>query len=176
MMPYDAKTIMWQLSFPMSEDEAKILSKKWSEALRQEGIDRLWDWHSPIPEILKTTDTSFITGYPVYDREVMKPEFLKNLWDITLLGDAMHPMSPFKGQGANQAILDALDLARDIATKCGPDSNWREQWLRKTVLEDFEAKVLKRSALKVRDSAEAVKLLHSDAVLHDGDSPRGRGI
>ena len=36
--------------------------------------------------------------------------------------------------------------------------------------------MLERSALKVRDSAKAVKLLHSDAVLHDGDTPRGRGI
>lgn len=88
----------------------------------------------------------------------------------------MHPMSPFKGQGANQAILDALDIARDIATKCDSESDWRKTGLRKTVLEDFENVMLGRSALKVRDSAAAVKLLHSDAVLHDGDTPRGRGI
>jgi hypothetical protein len=73
-------------------------------------------------------------------------------------------------------LLDALDLARDITMKCGPGSQWREKWLRKTVLEDFETRMLERSALKVQDSAAAVELLHSDAVLHEGDSPRGRGI
>jgi 2-polyprenyl-6-methoxyphenol hydroxylase-like FAD-dependent oxidoreductase len=107
---------------------------------------------------------------------MLELEILKNIWDITLLWDAMHPMSPFKGQGANQALLDALDLARDITEKCGLDSAWREKWLRKTLLEDFEKQMLERSTDKVRDSALAVKLLHSDAVLHEGDNPRGRGI
>jgi salicylate hydroxylase len=41
MMPYDENNIMWQLSFPMPEKEAKILSKQGPVALRQEGIDRL---------------------------------------------------------------------------------------------------------------------------------------
>lgn len=176
IMPYDEHTIMWQLSFPMSEDEAKTLSKNGAEALKQEGIDRLWDWHAPIPEILKATETSKISGYPVYDRAVLEPQDLQNFGNITLLWDAMHPMSPFKGQGANQALLDALNLARDITEKCGPDSGWREKWLRETLLEDFEKQMLERSALKVQDSAKAVELLHSDAVLHEGDSPRGRWI
>lgn len=41
MMPYDENTIMWQLSFPMTEEDAKILSKNGPDALKQEGIDRL---------------------------------------------------------------------------------------------------------------------------------------
>jgi salicylate hydroxylase len=176
MMPYEEKHIMWQLSYPLSEESAKILSKKWAEALKQDAIDRLGKWHTPIPEILIHTPVSRITGYPVYDRKPLKAIDLKNFWNVTLIGDAMHPMSPFKGQGANQAILDALELARDIYTKCSPISQWRELWLRKTVLEDFETQMLERSTLKVQDSAKQVQLLHSDEVLYDGDMPRGRGI
>ena len=54
MMPFDSDSIMWQLSFPMSEDEAKNLSNKGSEALKEEAIRRT-NWHKPIPQILKAT-------------------------------------------------------------------------------------------------------------------------
>ncbi len=176
MMPYDTEHIMWQFSYPLSEIEAKTLSKTWAEALKQEVIKRLGSWHRPIPEILLHTPTDRVTGYPVYDRAPITPEYLKDFWNITLIGDAMHPMSPFKGQGANQAILDALELARDIYTKCGPGSHWREIWLRETLLTDFESRMLGRSMVKVLDSAKQAELLHSTAVLHEGDIPRGRGI
>ena len=34
---------------------------------------------------------------------------------ILLMGDASHPMSPFKSQGANQALLDVQSLSKIIA-------------------------------------------------------------
>jgi len=175
-MPYDTEHIMWQLSFPMTESEAKTLSSQGVQAMKDESLRRLGTWHDPIPQMLAATDASDITGYPVYDREILDPALLIGAGNVTLIGDAAHPMSPFKGQGANQALLDALTLARSITTACGPESNWREKGLRNSVLESFEKEMIQRTASKVRDSAKAVRLLHSDAVLHEGNAPRGRGI
>lgn len=173
VMPYALDSVMWQLSFPMPEEEAKALSAQGAEALKEEACRRA-KWHTPVPQILSTTLTAQITGYPVYDRELLKPELLEKAGAVTLIGDAAHPMSPFKGQGANQALLDALALARNISTACTPISDWKATGLREIVLTQFEEEMLARSASKVKDSAEAVKLLHSKGVLREGDGPKGR--
>ncbi len=175
MMPYSSDSIMWQLSFPMSENEAKSLSKRGAQALKKEACIRT-QWHDPIPQILEATLESQISGYPVYDRELLKTEMLEKNGAITLIGDAAHPMSPFKGQGANQALLDALALARGIARGCRPLSKWREVGMRKSVLTEFETEMLDRSAPKVKDSAEAAQFLHSQIVLREADEPRGRCV
>jgi salicylate hydroxylase len=173
MMPYSSDSVMWQLSFPMPEQEAKALSVLGAQALKEEACRRT-QWHDPIPQIMAATLSAEVSGYPVYDRELLKPELLQDAGRVTLIGDAAHPMSPFKGQGANQALLDALALARGIAKGCRPLSRWRELGLRNCVLTEFEAEMLERSASKVRDSAEVVGLLHSNVVLREGDEPMVR--
>ena len=173
IMPYDSESVMWQLSFPMTEENAKILSAKGPKALKEEACRRT-QWHAPIPQILEATLEAQISGYPVYDREVLQPEVFDNAGNTTLIGDAAHPMSPFKGQGANQALLDALALARAISKGCQPLSNWKKIGLRTSVLTEFESEMLSRSAKKVKDSAAAAEFLHSEIVLHQGDEPRGR--
>jgi 2-polyprenyl-6-methoxyphenol hydroxylase-like FAD-dependent oxidoreductase len=175
IMPYSSDSVMWQLSFPLSEEEAKALSKKGARALKEEARLRT-SWHDPIPQIISATQEAQISGYPVYDRELLTPKMLEKAGKITLIGDAAHPMSPFKGQGANQALLDALALARGIFKECRPLSQWRTAGIRKNVLTEFESEMIERSAPKVKDSAEAAKFLHSEVVLHEGDEPRGRSL
>ena len=172
IMPYDSQSVMWQLSFQMSEKEATILSDKGTKALKEEACRRT-QWHDPIPQILAATLETNISGYPVYDRELLELELLEKGKQITLIGDAAHPMSPFKGQGANQALLDALALARGISKGCKPLSQWREIGVRESVLSEFESEMIERSAPKVIDSAEAAEYLHSENVLREGDEPRG---
>ena len=74
-------------------------------------------WHPPIPAILDTTDPATILRNDIYDRD---PVDRWGAGRITLLGDAAHPMTPNLGQGACQAIEDALVLARCLAD--GPDA------------------------------------------------------
>ncbi len=174
MMPYSQEAIMWQFSFPMAESDAKALSAKGVQALKDEAYRRVKEWHSPVPQIVSATLTEQITGYPVYDRQLITTKIMATLGPCTLIGDAAHPMSPFKGQGANQALLDALALARNISVACNPLSNWRQKGIREAVLTEFEEEMVERSAAKVKDSAEAVELLHSKGVLRNGDGPKGR--
>lgn len=175
MMPFAHDSVMWQLSFPIPEKEAKALSEQGPRALKEEASRRT-PWHDPIPQILTATQEAQISGYPVYDRELLTPELLQKGSQITLIGDAAHPMSPFKGQGANQALLDALALARGISKRCGPLSCWKASGIRESVLNEFESEMLTRSAAKVKDSAEAALFLHSETVLHEGNEPRGRHL
>jgi 2-polyprenyl-6-methoxyphenol hydroxylase-like FAD-dependent oxidoreductase len=173
LMPYSSDSVMWQLSFPMPEKEAKALSAQGSQALKAEACRRT-QWHDPIPQILAATLEAQISGYPVYDRELLKAELLEQAGPVTLIGDAAHPMSPFKGQGANQALLDALTLARGISRGCNPLSQWKKVGVRESVLTTFESEMLERSASKVKDSAAAAEFLHSEVVLQEGNAPRGR--
>ena len=166
MMPYSPTSIMWQLSFPIPEDEAKALNRLGGSALKEEALRRCPAWHAPIPQVLVETSMSEITGYPAYDRELLRTDMLPETSRVTLVGDAAHPMSPFKGQGANQALLDALSLARNLYANDEPQKVAQP-------LRAFEAEMLARTAPKVIASAEAAQFLHSDVAIYEGNMSRG---
>ena len=67
-------------------------------------------WHPQVRRIIGAAETCFI--WALFDREPL-PRW--SVGHTTLLGDACHPMYPFMGQGAAQAIEDGATLAACLA-------------------------------------------------------------
>lgn len=75
---------------------------------KREVLERLRGWYAPARMAVEATEDSRILRTDIYDR---KPVGRWGSGRATLLGDAAHPMTPHLGQGACQAIEDAVALA-----------------------------------------------------------------
>jgi 2-polyprenyl-6-methoxyphenol hydroxylase-like FAD-dependent oxidoreductase len=150
------QSIMWQLSFPVGLTIATQLSRD-PMALKQMLLEKCGDWHSPIPEMIERTSLDLLMGIPAFDRDLVPiPDSKNDGLPIALLGDAAHPMSPFKGQGANQALLDAVDLS-DIIAQNNQDFH--------STINQYEDQMLKRVYTKVMQSRERVTSFHRPEAL-----------
>ena len=73
-------------------------------------VRRFGEWHEPIPSLLSRADPSRVLRHDVAELAAPLPSFHHGR--VALLGDAAHPMTPNLGQGACQALEDAVVLAR----------------------------------------------------------------
>ncbi|MHB8587214.1 MAG: FAD-dependent monooxygenase [Candidatus Dormibacteraceae bacterium] len=69
------------------------------------------NWVQPIPTLVGATEETAILRNDMYDRP---PARRWSAGRVTLVGDAAHPMTPNAGQGACQALEDAVALADSI--------------------------------------------------------------
>ena len=91
---------------------------------------------------------------------------LDQTWDalpnLTMLGDAAHVMPPFAGEGANVAMLDALELSECLTSD-------KYDTLQEAI-SFYETNMRKRAAIAARESLENGERMHStgalDAMVH----------
>ncbi|NKX55274.1 FAD-dependent monooxygenase [Arthrobacter mobilis] len=80
--------------------------------LKAMALDRFGHWNQGIAQVIRQTPEEAVMAHELFDR---KPEPVWSGRSATLVGDAAHPMLPFLGQGACQALEDAVALADALA-------------------------------------------------------------
>ena len=153
---------MWQLSFVgLSEEAARALRLDGPDGLRCEALRRTQDCFKPVQELIRGTPKEEIWATGLYDRDPMRALSKDKGTRVTVIGDAAHPMSMFKGQGANQAISDGPRLVKWLIksthTKGAKDIE--------TKLRCFEREMVQAAAPKVLASRNAAVNLHHESAL-----------
>lgn len=117
---------------------------------KAEAVALCRNWAAPVPAIVEGTPEDAIVQNDIMDRPPLR------WWGrsgVTLLGDAAHASTPNLGQGACQALEDAVVLAHCLS-EIGP----KEGALRK-----YERLRIPRTTAVVRDSWQTGKLLQLDS-------------
>jgi len=94
-------------------DDETYRHESWvTECERSEVLERYSDWHESLLRVFSAGDVWY--KWALYDRDPI-PQWTQGR--ITVLGDAAHPMLPYLGQGACQAIEDGCVLAAALTAK-----------------------------------------------------------
>lgn len=102
-------TCYWYAIFPERRTPRNVLELA--------GIFR--EFHRPVEDLILETPLSSIAKTLISDRH---PARRWGSERVTLLGDAVHPVTPDLGQGACQAIESAITLAEELAER-GPEAS-----------------------------------------------------
>lgn len=134
--------------------ESDVIDESDPAATRRRLLDIFGEFAEGLRALIADADDAIIPrpiyALPVGHRWARVP-------GVTLLGDAAHVMSPFAGEGANLAMLDAAELAVALAEHADVE----------TALAAYEAAMFPRAELSARISADNL------AASFQPDAPQG---
>jgi len=108
-------------------------------------------WHPEWSELF-ASDAVTLLPRPWYHYPI--DQYWQTLPNLTMMGDAAHRVPAYGGEGANQALADALELFEAL---CGSDFDTLQQ-----ALAAFEEKMLRRMANMTQVILPVMQGFHSD--------------
>ena len=185
VMPYSAPSFlnpeiprryMWQLSFvedsTTKTNRPNVSGRERQLLYHQEAIERCHDWHAPVLSLIQSTPVESIWSAAMADRDPqafyqafsakISQQPKESVEPVLIVGDALHAMSCFKGQGAHQALLDGLCVAKWLGKWSGRFTQSPPKGMSSTsaVVKSCTSEMVQRSAPIVQASREAAYEWH----------------
>ncbi|MBV2362802.1 FAD-dependent monooxygenase [Streptomonospora nanhaiensis] len=117
-------------------------------------LARLADWHAPLPALAAAARPEAVRRTDVWHVDTPLPAYHKGR--VALVGDTAHAMTPNLGQGAAQALEDAVVLAHHISGSMAYVP---------TALQSYTDARLPRTSALVQRSAQLAEAVQSDSPL-----------
>ena len=134
-----------------------------SPTVEKDGLlDLFAGWHAPIPQVVEGTVAESILGNDLFDRPA--PRTLA-FGRVALLGDAGHPMLPYLGQGACQAIEDGEAVADALADALTDPEHGLETYSRERLQPATQAVVQSMRMSRIAHAQNPVLVALRDALL-----------
>jgi 2-polyprenyl-6-methoxyphenol hydroxylase-like FAD-dependent oxidoreductase len=127
----------------LTGEQAKVLA-----------LAQMHDWHPALRRLVERADTATMTSFEAKSAEPVAP------WQtgpVTLLGDALHNMTPFRGMGANMALRDAAALRGALVSIA------HGQAAQASALAAYEQAMIEQGFAAVNGSLAQMHRLHSQS-------------
>jgi salicylate hydroxylase len=118
------------------------------ETLRGLALASMADWDAGYRELVRMTDTDTLSLLPIRTSRPVAPWRASR---VTLLGDAIHSMTPYRGIGANIALRDAALLCRQLVRTAHGEVGLLD------AVTDYEQEMRRYGFAAVRTSLAAMK-------------------
>jgi 2-polyprenyl-6-methoxyphenol hydroxylase-like FAD-dependent oxidoreductase len=122
------------------------------EHVKALALTHMQDWHPALRRLVERADHTTITSFEAKSAEPIAPW---NTGAVTLLGDAVHNMTPFRGMGANMALRDAAALREALVSI----AQGREG--RTAALAAYEREMIEQGFAAVNASLAEMRRLHA---------------
>ncbi len=145
--------LMWALSGRERSGFPSESGQMDGSALREFALRVCSGWHPDFSRMIRMTDPSTIGLISIRTSVPVDP------WQtgrVTLIGDAIHSMTPYRGIGGNVALRDASLLCHNLAAAR------RGEMPLLQAIHEYEAAMLEYGFNAVRESLQAAEQAHSN--------------